>query len=205
MKNLFTFIIIVLGLASCSSSKVAKEMVSAEAKFQKELVEFYANSKTTPLNQEEIARFVGITFFPIDAKYNVLADFTVINDGNVIPFPTSAGKIKYYKEYGIANFTIDGVEQSLKIYQSSPIQEEYKDHLFLPFTDDTNGVTTYGGGRYIDLHTIDSFTEDGKVKINFNEAYNPYCAYSSRYNCPIPPGDNSLDIAIQAGVTYNKK
>lgn len=205
MKNLLLIVILIVGIASCNSSKITQTSLSSEEKFQKELVDFYANPKTTPLNEEEQTRFVGITFFPINPKYNVSADFTVINDGNVIPFPTSAGRIKYYKEYGIANFTIDGVEQSLRIYQSSPIQEEYKDHLFLPFTDETNGTTTYGGGRYIDLHTVDSFTADGKVKINFNEAYNPYCAYSSRYNCPIPPGGNSLDIAIEAGVTYKKK
>ena len=201
MKNIILILVVLFNLASCTSNRTTKMKLNS---FQKELVEFYSNSKTTPLNEEEKNNFVGITFFPYQEKYNVNADFTAINDGNVIPFPTSAGKIKYYKEFGIATFMIDGQTHSLKIYQSSPIMEEYKDHLFLPFTDDTNGEDTYGGGRYIDLDLTKSFTNEGQIKINFNEAYNPYCAYSKRYNCPIPPGENSLDTRIEAGVTYKK-
>lgn len=201
MKNIFLIIVAFFTLMSCATKGTKAQTLNA---FQQELVDFYANKETTPLNQQETEKFVGITFFPYNSKFDVAAEFTPINDGNVIPFPTSAGKIQYYKEYGIANFQLDGETYALKIYQSSPIMEEYKDHLFLPFTDDTNGDTTYGGGRYIDLDITKSFTDDGKVKINFNEAYNPYCAYSKRYNCPIPPGDNSLDVKIEAGVTYKK-
>jgi uncharacterized protein (DUF1684 family) len=75
---------------------------------------------------------------------------------------------------------------------------EYKDHLFLPFTDLTSGEETYTAGRYIDLSFEDII--DNKVVIDFNKAYNPYCAYvSGKYNCPIPPRENTLSVAILAG------
>jgi len=202
MKHIVTLLFLTIGLVSCATKKITPK-TDTEI-YQQELVEFYTNPSTTPLNSEETAIFKGITFFPINEKYNLIADFTPINDGDIIPFPTSAGKIKYYKEYGIATFTIDKQQQSLKIYQANPIMENYLTHLFLPFTDETNGNTTYGGGRYLDLDTEKSFTQNGKIKLNFNKAYNPYCAYSSRYNCPIPPGNNSLEIEINAGVTYKK-
>jgi len=201
MKNILLVLIALMTLGSCATKVTSENQLTD---FQKELVEFYNNTSTSPLNQEEKNNFVGITFYPYQEKYNVKADFTPINDGDVIPFPTSAGKIQYYTAFGMATFTINGQTHSLKIYQSHPIKEEYKDHLFLPFTDDTNGDGTYGGGRYIDLDLTKSFTPEGQIIINFNEAYNPYCAYSKRYNCPIPPGENSLDTRIEAGVTYKK-
>ena len=202
MKYISLIALVVVLLTSCATKKVVE--LSEVEKFQHELVEFYADAKTTPLDDAEKAKFAGISFFPIDSKYAVKANFIPISDGNVIPFPTSAGKIKYYTEYALVNFMLDGKDQTLTIYQSNPIQEEYLDHLFLPFTDDTNGNTTYGGGRYIDLSINDMLTDDGQVLIDFNKAYNPYCAYSKRYNCPIPPGNNSLDVEIKAGVTYKK-
>ncbi len=204
MRKILPILLFIIMLSSCATHKNKPAELVGTEKFQHELVEFYTNPSTTPLNEEEIAIFKGITFFPIDEKYNIKADFTPINDGNIIPFPTSAGKVKYYKEYGIANFDLDGKNFALKIYQANPILDQYPTHLFLPFTDETNGDTTYGGGRYIDLDTEKSFTENGKIIINFNEAYNPYCAYSKRYNCPIPPSYNSLDTEIKAGVTYKK-
>lgn len=202
MKNLSLIVVIIMLITSCATKKMSE--LSDIEKYQQELIEFYNDSNTTPLNAEEKLNFKGITFFPVDTKFKVKADFIPINDGNVIPFPTSAGKIKHYKEYAMVNFYIDGKEQSLTIYQSNPIQEEYPDHLFLPFTDETNGETTYGGGRYIDLKIQDILSDDSKVTIDFNQAYNPYCAYSKRYNCPIPPGNNSLNVEIKAGVTYKK-
>ena len=75
-------------------------------------------------------------------------------------------------------------------------QEEYRDYLFLPFTDKTNGSETYTGGRYIDL----SIPEGDTLEINFNKAYNPYCAYNPKYSCPIVPGVNALDTEVRAGV-----
>lgn len=204
MKNsifiiIFSFIILV----SCQATKQLSGIEEIK-NYQKELAESYSDPKTTPLVNEERDNFKGITFFPINEKYIVEAKFSPINDGKVIPFPTSAKKIKNYKEYGVVEFELDGEQHQLTIYQSSPIIEEYKEHLFLPFMDDTNGVTSYGGGRYLDLSTKDLGSKSKTITIDFNKVYNPYCAYSKHYNCPIPPANNLLDVEINAGVSYIK-
>ena len=110
-----------------------------------------------------------------------------------------------YVKYADLYFTLKGEKQKLAVYQSQSLKTdpEYYDYLFLPFTDLTNGDSTYGGGRYIDLR----IPEDGvkKITLDFNQAYNPYCAYSGGYSCPVPPAENNLDAAITAGVkTYSK-
>ncbi|MBP6826735.1 MAG: DUF1684 domain-containing protein, partial [Saprospiraceae bacterium] len=89
---------------------------------------------------------------------------------------------------------------SLQIYQNIRLltSQKYFDYLFLPFKDTTNGDTTYGGGRYLDLR-LDNIGSDQMMEIDFNKAYNPWCAYSDGYNCPIPPATNHLEMAVEAG------
>ena len=203
MNKLLSIVAILMLFVSCHSAKKTFDTTTIQ-KYQTELAAFYTDPKTTPLVDEERTNFKGITFFPIIEKYVVKAEFTPIKDGKVIPFPTSAKKIKNYKEYGTVKFLIDGVEQTLIVYQSSPIMEKYADSLFLPFMDETNGVTSYGGGRYLDLSAKDLGTEANEITLDFNQVYNPYCAYSKHYNCPIPPANNVLNVEINAGVSYNK-
>lgn len=196
MKKILLFSIVLLGLfSSCSVQKTV-----STAQYQKELKEFYDNPETTPLKNEEIENFKGISFFPINDAYKVLAKFHGIENGRTLAFPTSAKKIKHYKEYGIIQFQLEGKEFELTLYQSDPPHEGYEKSLFLPFTDETNGDTSYGGGRYLDLETTD--IQNGQVWVDFNKAYNPYCAYSKHYNCPIPPANNYLETEIKAGVSY---
>ena len=111
---------------------------------------------------------------------------------------TSGPKTPEYKKYLKLTFSIDDSIYVLYAYQNVVYaqKEEYKDHLFLPFTDKTNGFETYGGGRYIDLRipTTDS------LLLDFNQCYNPYCAYTTGYNCPIPPKENALPIKIEVGI-----
>lgn len=204
MRNrIFIIVFSCIILVSCQATKQLSK-VDEIKHYQAELAAEYSNPKTTPLVGEEKDNFKGITFFPINEKYIVTAKFSPIKDGKVIPFPTSAKKIKNYKEYGVVEFELDGQQHQLTIYQSSPIMEEYKESLFLPFMDDTNGVTSYGGGRYLDLSTKDLGEKSKTIVIDFNKVYNPYCAYSKHYNCPIPPANNLLDIEINAGVSYIK-
>lgn len=108
---------------------------------------------------------------------------------------TSDGKKKEYRKYGKLHFSIEGKEHVLSIYQSLLNHPEYHDYRFLPFYDFTTGENSYGGGRYIDLHI-----SKGKTRIiAFNKVYNPYCACSTGYSCPLPPRENTLDISIEAG------
>ena len=171
-------------------------------KFQNELINEWNQPETTPLKENEKAGFQGIHFFPIDLKYRINADFSPIKNGTIHPFPTSANRIKQYKEYGKINFSIDNQAFELTIYQSDPPIKDYESSLFLPFFDETNGETSYGGGRYLDLEISD--IQNGKILIDFNQAYNPYCTYSNYYNCPIPPANNYLETEIKAGVSYKQ-
>lgn len=199
-----------LFLTSCSISKQSKSekekiLAMDEIKvFQEHLVDEWSDPETTPLKSDEKDDFQGIHFFPVDLKYRINADFVEIKNGKTLPFPTSANKIKYFKEYGKAVFVLDSKEFELTLYQYKPENQtdEEDDELFLPFMDETNGETSYGGGRYLDLYISD--IKNGKILIDFNQAYNPYCAYSKYYNCPIPPANNYLETKIKAGVSYKQ-
>ena len=166
--------------------------------FQKDLNTEYTNPEESPLTPEEQENFKGHNFYAIDSTYRVLAKFVKIKNPKSIAFPTSSGKIKKYDTYAIAEFDLKGNHFKLPVYQSHTLREteEYKDYLFLPFTDYTSGVETYGAGRYIDLRIPQGDT----IIIDFNKAYNPFCAYSPNYSCPIPSEENDLKTEIKAGI-----
>lgn len=149
------------------------------------------------------------TFFDFfSADSNWWLDATYVLTPNAIEFQiaTSSGKTKPYKQFALLHFEYKNVQFELAIYQSLGLIQnpEYKDYLFLPFMDRSNGETTYEGGRYIDLKMGD-LKENGHVYIDFNRAYNPYCAFSGGYSCPVPPKENHLKLNIEAGEKKFKK
>ncbi|MBO6200917.1 MAG: DUF1684 domain-containing protein [Chryseobacterium sp.] len=198
MKKLsFLFVIFSLFL----NAQTKKENLNAIKKFQKELNAEYLNPKESPLRGDNLTNFKKHPFFPADLKYRVTANF--VKTEKPVPFelPTSSGKFKQYQEYGKADFEIDGKKYTLTIYQSLDLMkiEQYKDHLFLPFRDETNGKETYGGGKYMDL----KIPNGNMIVLDFNLSYQPYCAYNAfDYNCPIVPEENKLPVRIEAGVMY---
>jgi len=197
------FLIIAISLLGLSQSLFAQNEYRASLiEYQHELNEEYKNPKESPLSPAERKAFTGHHFFPIDEKYHVIAKFEKLPVASIYQMKTTANSIKDYDVYGIATFILDGKEYQLNIYQSHQLrtQEKYKDHLFLPFTDQTNGADTYGGGRYIDLKIPSGDT----IELDFNKAYNPYCAYATGYACPIPPKENDLPLAVKAGVMLSK-
>ena len=138
-------------------------------------------------------------FFPINKTYNVSAYFERVFDTIGFTMPTSAGTVKYFYKYGRLDFMIDGKECLLYVYQGKELMqtETYKDYLFVPFTDATTGNESYGSGRYLEFYKKD--IQGDSLQIDFNKAYNPYCAYATGYKCPIPPRENRLGLAIKAG------
>ena len=138
-------------------------------------------------------------FFPVNEMYKVNAGFKKITDTVGLIMKTSGTKNKKYFRYGTLHFSLNDSTLQLTLYQSQELMKDssFKKYLFLPFTDATSGEESYAGGRYIDLEMDD--IKDNHVLIDFNKAYNPYCAYTSGYNCPIPPRENNLIIAIKAG------
>ncbi len=138
-------------------------------------------------------------FFPINSTYDVSCSFEKINDTIGFTMKTSANTLKHYYKYGRLHFKIAGADCQLFVYQSKDLMqvEKYKDYLFVPFTDATTGDETYGSGRYLEFFKQDIL--NNTVELDFNKAYNPYCAYATGYKCPVPPKENSLRIAIKAG------
>ncbi|MGN6162946.1 MAG: DUF1684 domain-containing protein [Flavisolibacter sp.] len=141
-----------------------------------------------------------LQFFKVDPAYCIVASFEKKDNGQWFEMQTSGLMKQLYRIYGVVRFSINNTPLQLTIYQSQSLLQSpaYKTYLFLPFTDATSGEETYHGGRYIDLKMED--IQDSHVVIDFNKAYNPYCAYvSGKYTCPIPPAENHLLVAIKAG------
>ena len=141
-----------------------------------------------------------MAFFPVNENYHINCRFERTINTPWFRMESSGPIKKNYRVYGKIHFTIHDTAVSLNIYQSQDLMatQQYRDHLFIPFTDATSGEETYESGRYIDLETTD--IKNDRVLIDFNKAYNPYCAYvSGKFNCPIPPAENRLAVAIRAG------
>ena len=154
---------------------------------------------TDPRSPLKEADLQYLDFFPELPKAVITAEFQRTPAEQPFEMPTYSGVTRTYRKWGTASFTWGPFYSSVVLYEnmtnkSNPL---YKDYLFLPFTDNTNGETTYGGGRYLNMSKAD--TEDGKITIDFNKAYNPWCAFSDGFNCPIPPLDNKLPYAVEAG------
>lgn len=166
--------------------------------FQRELDEEFKNPETSPLPDRYRKNFEGLDFFAPDTSYIVRAKLVRTPDALPFLMPTTTDRKSEEKVYGIVHFTLNGKERQLEVYRNDEMaqQEEYRDYLFLPFTDETNGEETYTGGRYIDL----SIPEGDSITIDFNRAYNPYCAYNKKYSCPIVPSVNALSTKVMAGV-----
>jgi uncharacterized protein (DUF1684 family) len=171
--------------------------------FQKNMNEQYADSAKSPLKKKDLAVFKELEFFPINEKYFVTAKFIRTKKEKPFEMKTTTSRKPIYVKYGELHFEIDGKPCQLNVYQNVEFSkiDEYKNSLFLPFTDYTSGVESYGGGRYIDLEI-----QKGKIwTVDFNQAYNPYCAYNEVYSCPIVPKENDLKVEIKAGVKVFKK
>ena len=173
--------------------------------FQTELNRSYLDSSSSPLKpleREVLQARGGHDFFPVDSAYRIVTTLEPVANGDTIRMPTSAGYDKLYRVYGYLNFPLRGEEVRMTVYQSlrKGGNPEYRDHLFLPFRDGTTGKETYGGGRYLDLYL--PRTEDRRVVVDFNHAYQPYCAYTTGYACPLPPEENTLPVRVEAGVKH---
>lgn len=141
-----------------------------------------------------------LQFFPIDESYKITAKFEKSTNPSWFNMESTGNKKKLYRVYGTVSFTINNTPLKLNIYQSQSLMEDpqYQNYLLLLFTDLTSGKESYEGGRYLDFTISD--IKDDQLIVDFNKAYNPYCAYEkNKYNCPVPPKENNLPIAIRAG------
>lgn len=181
-----------------SNAQDASDCLATHVLYVQEQNEHFSDPEQSPLMDEDQKRFKEVNYFPYDEKYCVQAEWVLTPDEEPFEMETSTARLPVYVKYGELRFEIDGAQVKLAVYQNVEMSktEEYKDYLFIPFNDLTNGVTSYGGGRYFDITT----PEEDLVLIDLNNTYHPYCAYNPRYSCPVPPEENMLDIAIEAGV-----
>lgn len=193
MKNLFLILLLVT-----SSVYAQDKNKQSSLEYQQQLNIEFADSLKSPLKEEDRSHFKALEFFSIDKKYIVEAVLIRTKKEKTFQMKTSTDRTPLYKKYGELHFTLEGKEMKLNVYQNIDLMklQDYKDYLFLPFSDLTNGKESYIGGRYIDMR----IPEGHKVTIDFNKAYNPYCAYNYEYSCPIVPLENDLNIEINAGV-----
>ena len=178
------------------SVNAQKNYAKTIKKHRKSYKKDFLSNDHSPLQKKDLK---SLHFYKAKENYRVLADFKLTPDAEEFAMATVSGVNQAYIKHGVATFVIEGKTLELAIYKSLRLAKmpQYRDHLFMPFNDTTNGNETYGGGRYLDLKMGD--IKDGKVELDFNKVYNPYCAYSDGYSCPIPPAENRLDAAIEAG------
>ena len=199
MKTILSLILLITVL-SCGPKK---EPLPGETEFQKEMNAGYIDASTSPLKDKDRKNFKGLEFFKFDSTYVVKAHFERTPDAAPFKMKTTTDRLPVYVKYGVVTFNLKGNEYHLNVYQNQDLTNEkgHEDYLFMPFLDDTNGEESYGGGRYIDL----DIPKGDELEIDFNKAYNPYCAYNEKYSCPIVPRENYLDLKVEAGVKAFKK
>jgi uncharacterized protein (DUF1684 family) len=194
------FLLFIAGFAAAQPATL--NAIEDIKKFQDELDQEYRDPAKSPLGKDGSAHFEGHEFFPIDLKFRVTAKLKVTNSSPFFQMKTTGPRINEERVYGILEFTLGEKNFQLPVYQSARLMktQEYKDYLFLPFTDLTNGTETYDAGRYIDLR----IPEGQEIVVDFNKAYNPYCAYVTGYSCPIVPKENHLETRITAGIMHKE-
>ena len=204
MKKNILLLCLMAALCSCNSQ--GKRALIGKTEYQQKLNASYKDASTSPLKKKDLKGFKGLDFFPVDSTFIVIATLVKTKNAPTFEMPTTTDRKPLYKEYGLLKFKLKGAETQLTIYQSQDDlrDEKYKNYLFLPFTDDTSGNESYGGGRYMDVMTTDE-KADGTISLNFNNTYNPYCAYNDKYSCPLTPRKNHLDIEIKAGIKVFEK
>lgn len=154
-----------------------------------EIHQFMRTSDQSPFS--EIA-FDSLAYFPVNPAYRVTATYQPIGNRKVRNLATSDGKEEAYEEYGHVFFDLGGAHHQLLVLKNINQNADF----FIPFGDASNGVSTYGGGRYLNVSLI---SVEETLELDFNKAYNPYCAYVADYVCPLPPKSNYISVPIEAG------
>ena len=179
-----------------------KSYINSNSEYQKNQNNFFKDASKSPLKSKDLKNFKGLDFFSIDSSYIVKAKLFRTPNTSFFGMKTTTERITKERVFGILSFIIDNQPFELNVYQGESAGEEDVDanYLFLPFLDESNGLTTYGGGRYIDLYVPVGDT----LIIDFNQAYNPFCAYNDKYSCPIVPRENYIPLNVTAGVKIFK-
>ena len=151
---------------------------------------FMGQDPDSPLTQDQQSAFSGLKYFSENSDLQFVLPVEIFDSNETIEMQTSTGDVAVYLRWGQINFEVEGESAQLTIFKDA-----HGHGYFLPLTDATSGMETYGAGRYQEINILD----DGKVFVDFNMAYNPYCAYNDSWSCPLTPFENRLNVPIRAG------
>jgi uncharacterized protein (DUF1684 family) len=163
--------------------------MSQLTEFRKHKDEFFKSGPDSPLSPEQRRRFKGLEYYPENKALRFDVTVKKFDKPEKVQMQTSTGQVQTFNKYGTFDFKVDGQTATLTVYSSR------EDDAFVPFADATSGQETYGAGRYLELDWLGN----DRFHVDFNLAYNPWCAYSPHYSCPLPPGENRLKVPIRAG------
>ena len=201
MINQYRSLIIIFFLVFVLGCKTDKVPVKGETAWQKKMNNQFKDASTSPLTEADLKSFNGLDFFDQDSLFIVNAVLERTPESEWFDMKTTTDRLSKERIYGIARFELQGASYQLNIYQGQEHLETegMENYLFLPFLDLTNGESTYGGGRYLDL----TIPKGDSLVIDFNKSYNPYCVYNEKYSCPLVPRENFIALEVKAGMkTY---
>jgi len=156
---------------------------------------FFAVNARSPIPPEKRDDFNGLDYYPPNPDYRIELKLHEYEEKKTLKMATTSGEEQEYIRWGEFQFKLDGKEHRLHAYKRDPKEQR----LFVPFRDATSGKETYGAGRYLDLEPKRHYVDEGKWILDFNESYNPFCAYNKAYTCPLTPPENWLDSSVRAG------
>lgn len=156
--------------------------------FRKQKDDFFKHSPQSPLTPEQQADFEGLTYFSENPDLRFEAEVERFAQDEEVQIQTNTGDVQTYERYGRIKFEVEGQEAQLTVYRN-------ENGFFLPFADALAGDETYGAGRYLEPEPAGG----GRLYVDFNLAYNPYCAYNANWSCPLTPPENRIKVPIRAG------
>jgi len=183
-------VVLAIVIYTLTDTSVKVDYKTEISRFRQEKEASFREEKGSPI--EDPSTFKGLRYYDPTPEYRIQAELSLIKGNDSISIQMSDGKTEKLAKYAYATFRLGGRSHQLLLLKHA--EEEV---LFLPFGDQTNGFDTYGGGRYLDLEL--NKNEPDKIMIDFNLAYNPFCAYNKNYSCPLPPPENQLAVEVQAG------
>jgi uncharacterized protein len=191
----------VIMMISCTNQQHAyndEQVVQFKHEFEKyvkEKNEYLKSEDNSPLLKEDRPDFISLHFYDYDPNFRFEGPITIYEKPDTVIIYGSKNDERPSLKYGNFEFPFNGKSFQLQIFKILPRKPHQSDYLFLGFTDKTSNVDTYGGGRYINLE----LNKENHYIVDFNYAYNPYCAYNPKYSCAIPTKEEHLEIAIEAG------
>ena len=178
-------------LQSGGTNEAYKKEIEKE---RKDKDDYMRNNSESPF-ADSVEAFTGLNYFEVDEAFRISANLVPIKEKKTITLATSDGLEKRYLPYAYAEFSLQGEACSLLILEIMDMGP-FRGTLFLAFADATSAKESYGAGRYLDIKKVPGSTS---LILDFNKAYNPYCAYNENFSCPFPPSENLLHVAITAG------